>query len=161
MKRRFFLQGIGALTLSQVVAGCKQAVALTVEVLKGSVPAQVANKFRQQFGRGAVNFVPQTQLKDLEAHLKTISVRPNPLINTYLQTLGQGALQGGITAYELLRRPPIFFKDLLPFFPTLASFQVDDRRGVVCVGSERAARTGRPGPAREAAGDPAHAAPPV
>lgn len=69
----------------------------------------------------------QTQLKDLEAHLKTISVRPNPLINTYLQTLGQGALQGGITAYELLRRPPIFFKDLLPFFPTLASFQVDDR----------------------------------
>ncbi|MGA0097140.1 MAG: tRNA uridine-5-carboxymethylaminomethyl(34) synthesis enzyme MnmG [Bacilli bacterium] len=69
----------------------------------------------------------QTQLKDLEAHLKTISVRPNPLINTYLQTLGQGALQGGITAYELLRRPPIFFKDLLPFFPTLTSFQVDDR----------------------------------
>ena len=65
MKRRFFLQGIGALTLSQVVAGCKQAVALTVEVLKGSVPAQVANKFRQQFGRGAVNFVPQTQLKDV------------------------------------------------------------------------------------------------
>lgn len=69
----------------------------------------------------------QNQLKDLEAHLKTISVRPNPLINTYLQTLGQGALQGGITAYELLRRPPIFFKDLLPFFPTLTSFQVDDR----------------------------------
>lgn len=76
MKRRFFLQGIGALTLSQVVAGCKQAVALTVEVLKGSVPAQVANKFRQQFGRGAVNFVPQTQLKDLFERLEKGQSKP-------------------------------------------------------------------------------------
>ncbi|MGA0875762.1 MAG: tRNA uridine-5-carboxymethylaminomethyl(34) synthesis enzyme MnmG [Bacilli bacterium] len=83
----------------------------------GLVKAEQYRRYQEQ----------QTQLKDLEAHLKTISVRPNPLINTYLQTLGQGALQGGITAYELLRRPPIFFKDLLPFFPTLTSFQVDDR----------------------------------
>jgi tRNA uridine 5-carboxymethylaminomethyl modification enzyme len=68
----------------------------------------------------------QKQLLDLEAHLKTISVRPNPTINAFLASLEQGPLQGGITAYELLRRPQITFANLQPFFPSLASFQVDE-----------------------------------
>jgi tRNA uridine 5-carboxymethylaminomethyl modification enzyme len=67
----------------------------------------------------------QQQLKELEAHLKSISVRPNPSINQYLASLNQGPLQGGITAYELLRRPQITFQDLLTFFPTLQAWPID------------------------------------
>lgn len=76
VKRRFFLQGISLLTFS-VVAGCKQATALTAEVLKGSVPMQMANKFRQQATQGAVSFVPQVQLKDLFGLLKKWQSQPS------------------------------------------------------------------------------------
>jgi len=68
----------------------------------------------------------QHQLHDLEAHLKSISIRPNQAINSYLASLDQGALQGGITAYELLRRPQINFHDLIAFFPTLKDWQLDE-----------------------------------
>jgi tRNA uridine 5-carboxymethylaminomethyl modification enzyme len=68
----------------------------------------------------------QKQLQEVEQHLKSISIRPNPSINTFLATLEQGALQGGITAYELLRRPQIKFHDLLVFFPTLKMFQLSE-----------------------------------
>ncbi len=65
----------------------------------------------------------QQQLQEIEQHLKSISIRPNSAINTFLATLDQGALQGGITAYELLRRPQIKFHDLIAFFPTLKNFK--------------------------------------
>lgn len=65
MKRRFFLQGISTLTLSGIVAGCEQATALSVQVLKGSVPVQMVSKFRQQSDGQVVDFVPQRQLNDL------------------------------------------------------------------------------------------------
>jgi putative spermidine/putrescine transport system substrate-binding protein len=65
VKRRFFLQGISALTLSGIVAGCKQATALSVHVLQGSVPVQMVSKFRQQSDGQVVDFVPQRQLNDL------------------------------------------------------------------------------------------------
>jgi tRNA uridine 5-carboxymethylaminomethyl modification enzyme len=68
----------------------------------------------------------QNQMKDLESHLKNISVRPNPAINGFLASLNQGALQGGITAYELLRRPQIHYQDLIPFFPTLLDKVIDE-----------------------------------
>ena len=68
----------------------------------------------------------QKQMKDLELHLKSISVRPNPFINAFLTSLNHGTLQGGITAYELLRRPQIYFQDLIPFFPTLRDWVIDE-----------------------------------
>jgi tRNA uridine 5-carboxymethylaminomethyl modification enzyme len=68
----------------------------------------------------------QQQLKALEIHLKTISIRPQDAINQFLQSIEQGPLQGGITAYELLRRPQISFQALLPFFPTLATWKVHE-----------------------------------
>ncbi len=68
----------------------------------------------------------QQQLKALENHLKTISIRPQDAINQFLQSIEQGPLQGGITAYELLRRPQISFQALLPFFPTLATWKVHE-----------------------------------
>ncbi len=68
----------------------------------------------------------QNQLQEIEKHLKSISIRPNTSINAFLATLEQGALQGGITAYELLRRPQIKFNDLIAFFPTLKNFKTTD-----------------------------------
>ncbi|WP_309236069.1 extracellular solute-binding protein [Planktothrix sp. FACHB-1365] len=70
MKRRFFLQGMSTLTLSSVVAGCRDvpwhvSTALRVEVLKGSVPVQMVSKFRQQVEQDGVDFVPQPQLNNL------------------------------------------------------------------------------------------------
>ncbi|CAD5963267.1 Spermidine/putrescine-binding periplasmic protein 1 [Planktothrix tepida] len=56
---------MSTLTLSSVVAGCKEATALRVEVLKRSVPVQMVSKFRQQSGQKGVDFVPQPQLNDL------------------------------------------------------------------------------------------------
>jgi Spermidine/putrescine-binding periplasmic protein len=60
-----------------VVAGCKQATALTVEVLKGSVPVQMVNKFRQQSNQGVINFVPQPQIKDLFGLLQKWKSQPS------------------------------------------------------------------------------------
>ncbi|MEY3692295.1 MAG: tRNA uridine-5-carboxymethylaminomethyl(34) synthesis enzyme MnmG [Bacillota bacterium] len=82
----------------------------------GLVKTKQYNLFKQE----------QQQLQDVEQHLKSISIRPNPSINAFLATLEQGALQGGITAYELLRRPQIKFNDLIQFFPTLKTFNLSE-----------------------------------
>ncbi len=68
----------------------------------------------------------QQLLQDIEQHLKSVSIRPNPTINAFLATLDQGALQGGITAYELLRRPQIKWHDLIKFFPSLQQFTLSE-----------------------------------
>ncbi|MBM3909382.1 MAG: tRNA uridine-5-carboxymethylaminomethyl(34) synthesis enzyme MnmG, partial [Firmicutes bacterium] len=68
----------------------------------------------------------QQLLQDIEQHLKSVSIRPNPSINAFLATLDQGALQGGITAYELLRRPQIKWHDLIKFFPSLQQFTLSE-----------------------------------
>jgi tRNA uridine 5-carboxymethylaminomethyl modification enzyme len=68
----------------------------------------------------------QQLLQDVEQHLKSVSIRPNPTINSFLATLDQGALQGGITAYELLRRPQIKWHDLIKFFPSLQQFTLSE-----------------------------------
>jgi len=68
----------------------------------------------------------QQLLQDIEQHLKSVSIRPKPTINAFLATLDQGALQGGITAYELLRRPQIKWHDLIEFFPSLQQFTLSE-----------------------------------
>jgi len=82
----------------------------------GLVKTQQYNLFKQE----------QQQLQEVEQHLKSISIRPNASINAFLASLEQGALQGGITAYELLRRPQIKFHDLIQFFPTLKGFNLSE-----------------------------------
>jgi tRNA uridine 5-carboxymethylaminomethyl modification enzyme len=74
----------------------------------------------------AIFLQQQKQMKDLESHLKSISVKPNASINSFLASLNHGMLQGGITAYELLRRPQLHFQDLIPFFPTLRDWVIDE-----------------------------------
>ncbi|WP_026735820.1 extracellular solute-binding protein [Fischerella sp. PCC 9605] len=74
MHRRSFLQGTVALALVQVLVGCngnKQAK-LSIQLLKGSIPAQVVDRFRQYLQQGVqLKFAPVEQLQDLFQELKT------------------------------------------------------------------------------------------
>ena len=76
MDRRSFLLGIGTLALSQVLAGCggQDRATLRVELLKGSIPPQLVNKFRATLEQSAqVKFAPVEQLKDLFNQLESWS----------------------------------------------------------------------------------------
>ncbi|EAW35355.1 extracellular solute-binding protein [Lyngbya sp. PCC 8106] len=60
--------------------GCRQATALKIELLKGSVPVQMVNKFRQELSadRPVIDFVPQAQLKDLYQLLQPQEKKSRP-----------------------------------------------------------------------------------
>ena len=58
-------------------------------------------------------------------YLKTHSIKPSPMINAFLESLGHGPLPGGITGYELLRRPQIVLEDLIPYLPEIQNFKLD------------------------------------
>ena len=53
--------------MGSLAAGCgRRAAALTIELLEGSVPVQMVNKFLRELpDRPAISFVPRAQLKDL------------------------------------------------------------------------------------------------
>ena len=65
-------------------------------------------------------------LQTVENYLKTHSVKPNTDIQNFLTAKGHGQLHGGITAYELLKRPNIEWKELIPFFPELEQWIAEE-----------------------------------
>ena len=75
MERRSFLLGAAStLALGQLLASCsgQNQSKLRVQVLKGSIPAQLVKEFRQSLKQSAVlEFAPSEQLKDLFAELQT------------------------------------------------------------------------------------------
>lgn len=74
MDRRSFLLGTGTLALSQLLAGCnsQDAAQLRVQLLKGSIPVQVVNKFRSTLKQRAnLQFAPVAQLNDLFKQLQS------------------------------------------------------------------------------------------
>ena len=74
MDRRSFLLGTGTLTLGQLLAGCggQNQAALSVQLLKGSIPAQVVNEFRNALKPPTeLKFTPVEQLKVLFAQLQS------------------------------------------------------------------------------------------
>lgn len=74
MDRRSFLLGTGTLALSQLLAGCnsQDAAQLRVQLLRGSIPAQVVNKFRSTLNQRAnLQFAPVAQLNDLFRQLQS------------------------------------------------------------------------------------------
>ncbi len=80
MDRRSFLAGTGTLALSQVLAGCSsQAQAkLRVQLLKGSIPAQVVRKFRAEIKQPAkLDFTSVEQLKNLFNQLQSWQQQKN------------------------------------------------------------------------------------
>src|SRR5919199_1848377 len=73
MKRRSFLVGASALALGQLMSGCnrQQQASLNVQLLKGSIPAQMLNEFRQELKlTSKLNFDPEEHLNDLFERLK-------------------------------------------------------------------------------------------
>lgn len=79
MDRRSFLAGTGTLALSQLLAACggQDRAKLRVQLLKGSIPAQVVNKFRTLNQGADLQFAPVEQLKDLFSQLESGSKQPN------------------------------------------------------------------------------------
>ncbi len=81
MKRRNFLLGASAITLGSLGVGCRQSAAFRIELLRGSVPVQMASKFRQGLSdRPVIDFVPQPQLKDLYGLLQQDSATTTDLV---------------------------------------------------------------------------------
>ncbi|MBV9389739.1 MAG: extracellular solute-binding protein [Chroococcidiopsidaceae cyanobacterium CP_BM_ER_R8_30] len=72
MKRRSFLLSTGTIALGQLVVGCgtSQQAALSVQLLNGSIPAQLTSKFTHEFKPAPqLNFTIAEQLKDLYTQL--------------------------------------------------------------------------------------------
>lgn len=79
MRRRSFLQGSTILLLGQglLACGAKNQQTLSVELLKGSIPGQVVDKFQQTLqSQIGLNFVPLEQLQDLYQQLQAWRDRP-------------------------------------------------------------------------------------
>lgn len=73
MDRRTFLFGTGTVALSQLLSGCNLQTSDTLEIefLRGSIPAVVVDRFRQELQNPLVNFTPVAQLQELFAQLET------------------------------------------------------------------------------------------
>ncbi|NEP59230.1 MAG: extracellular solute-binding protein [Symploca sp. SIO2G7] len=73
MQRRSFLFGAGSLALSQLMVGCnsQQQESLKLQLLQGSIPAQLKGKFRRQLKQAAsLNFTPEKQLQSILKNLQ-------------------------------------------------------------------------------------------
>ncbi|BAZ28021.1 extracellular solute-binding protein [Cylindrospermum sp. NIES-4074] len=74
MDRRSFLLGTSSLALSQLLFGCggKKQIKLNVQLLKGSIPSQVADKFQKSLQKEADSkFIPIEQIQDLFQQLQS------------------------------------------------------------------------------------------
>ncbi|MBD2346691.1 extracellular solute-binding protein [Anabaena subtropica FACHB-260] len=79
MNRRSFLLSLGGLTLSQTIVGCagNNQTKLNIQLLKGSIPSQVVNQFRQSLQEKVeLKFAPVEQIQDLYQRL--LSWQQNP-----------------------------------------------------------------------------------
>ncbi|MBK1986004.1 extracellular solute-binding protein [Sphaerospermopsis aphanizomenoides BCCUSP55] len=73
MDRRSFLLGASGLAVSQMLIGCnsKKQTQLNVQLLKGSIPAQIVNQFRKSLQSEAnLKFVPINQIQDIFKQLQ-------------------------------------------------------------------------------------------
>ena len=66
MKRRDFLIGTTAITLTEFLAGCETQADLKIKLLKNTIPAQMVSKFRGELTSSAkLSFQPQESLTEL------------------------------------------------------------------------------------------------
>ncbi|MDB9374566.1 extracellular solute-binding protein [Nodularia sphaerocarpa] len=73
INRRSFLLGAGGLALSQLLVGCGNSnqTQLNIQLLKGSIPAQIVRQFRQSLQQQVqLNFAPVEQIQDLFKQLQ-------------------------------------------------------------------------------------------
>ncbi|MBD2356121.1 extracellular solute-binding protein [Tolypothrix sp. FACHB-123] len=79
MDRRSFLLATGTLALSQLLIGCNGSsqTQLKVQLLKGSIPAQVVNKFQKALkSQEQLKFAPVEQIQDLFKQLQNWQQQP-------------------------------------------------------------------------------------
>ena len=58
--------------------------------------------------------------------LKSVYLGSRKDINDYLISINSNPLQGGIQAFELLKRPEVSYKDLIKFVPEIKNFELDE-----------------------------------
>jgi putative spermidine/putrescine transport system substrate-binding protein len=81
MDRRSFLLSTGGVALSQLLIGCGEnnQPKLNVQLLKGSIPAQIVNQFHKSVEQGVqLKFAPVEQLRDLYKQLQVWQEKPKP-----------------------------------------------------------------------------------
>jgi len=125
--RRSFLVGAGTLALGQLLAGCggQNQPALSVRLLKGSVPSLVLSQFRKQLHRSAaLDFKTEPQLKNLFAQLQAGHRQPPappPKSNSRFQmpnsTAQQVAIPDLVTLGDYWLAKAIEQKLILPLTP--------------------------------------------
>lgn len=79
INRRSFLVSIGGLALSQLLIGCSnnKQPKLNVQLLKGSIPGQLVDKFRKNLQQEAkLKFSPVPQIEDAFKHLQAWQQQP-------------------------------------------------------------------------------------
>ncbi|MBD2205508.1 extracellular solute-binding protein [Calothrix sp. FACHB-1219] len=79
MDRRSFILGTGTLALSQLLIGCgaNNQTQLKVQLLNGSIPGQVVNKFQKALkSQEQLKFSPVAQIQDLFKQLQTWQQKP-------------------------------------------------------------------------------------
>lgn len=80
MERRSFLLSTSSLALAQLLVGCanNKQMTLNVQLLKGSIPAQVVNQFSQSLhSKVELKFTPVEQLQDVLQKLQTWQKKTN------------------------------------------------------------------------------------
>ncbi|MBW4633742.1 MAG: extracellular solute-binding protein [Iphinoe sp. HA4291-MV1] len=105
MERRSFLLGTGSLALSQLLGGCadKKQVTLNVQLLKGSIPAQVVNRFSQGLQQKVqLKFAPVEQFQDLFQKLQTWQKKTNTTDKKGLRRLLPFAQSQRVTKADLV-----------------------------------------------------------
>lgn len=79
MDRRSFLLSIGGLAFSQLLLGCgsNNQTKLSVQLLKGSIPSQVVDRFRQGLQQQVqLKFAPVDQIQNLYKYLQSWQEQP-------------------------------------------------------------------------------------
>lgn len=115
MDRRTFLLGTGILALGQVLASCtsQERERLQVQILKGSIPAQLLEQFRRQLKQSAdLDFAPVEQLKAAMDLLQSWHKQPEKANNQNWQ----------LPAIPLINSKPPQVADLV----TLGDFWLQD-----------------------------------
>lgn len=81
LNRRSFLWGTSLLALAELIGGCDTPTDFRVELLNGSVPVQLVNRFRRQYPqRPGLNFVPKFNLEDLYQQLQAEAISNSALL---------------------------------------------------------------------------------
>jgi putative spermidine/putrescine transport system substrate-binding protein len=132
MDRRSLLKSLGAFTLAQGILGCSNAqqAQLSVHLLRGAIPGQMLNQFKQQLkNQSQLNLVAEPEIANLFEQLQTWKTESNKSIPkpTTLVSLGDYWLAKAIQQGLIQPLPQLPQWQLLP--PRWQKLVTRDRQG--------------------------------